>query len=60
MDNKVVLRAIFSKATTLIDGGWRVSLDLPESAPIDALTALRGEDLVVVVMPYSDALPEDC
>lgn len=58
---RVVLRGIVQKATTLVDGGWRVSFDLPDHAPVEELMQLRGEDLAIVAMPYSQVSdePED-
>lgn len=55
---RVVLRGIVQKATTLVDGGWRVSFDLPEQAPVEELMQLRGEDLAIVAMPYSQVSEE--
>ena len=58
---QVVLRGIVQKATTLVDGGWRISFDLPEHAPVQDLMHLKGEDLAIVVMPYDQVSgePED-
>lgn len=52
MREPVVFQAIFHKAQTLVDGGWRVTLDLSEfDAPlIAALVALKNEPLTVTVM----------
>lgn len=55
---RVVLRGIVQKATTLVDGGWRVSFDLPDSAPVEELMQLRGEDLMIVAMPASQVSGE--
>jgi len=54
---QVVLRGTLQKATTLVDGGWRISLDLPEKFPVQDLMELKGEDLTIVLMPFSMTLP---
>jgi hypothetical protein len=48
----LALEAIFSKATTTIDGGWRISFDCSEemSAKIGELSKMRGSALYLVVM----------
>jgi len=50
--------AIFARATTLVDGGWRISFDVPqeEAAKIAAISALNRE--VVHLMILRGAMPE--
>lgn len=47
----VSVGAIFNKATTLIDGGWRVSFDLSEqnSQEISEIVSMKNENLFLVV-----------
>jgi hypothetical protein len=48
----IALIATFSKASTLVDGGWRVSFDLSEqSGPeVSELAKLKGQALYIVIM----------
>jgi hypothetical protein len=48
----ILLECIFSKATTLVDGGWRVSFDCTEemAEPVMEASRLKGERLYCVVM----------
>jgi hypothetical protein len=50
------LQAIFSKATTTVDGGWNVTFATHEamSKQITEITALREEALYVVVMTEAE------
>lgn len=52
MQEPVALQGIFSKATTLVDGGWRVSFDLSEQMgdQVAELTKLRGIAIYVIAM----------
>lgn len=54
MNNGITFTAYFSKATTLVDGGWRVSFDLDEKAGITAaqVSALKGQELQIAVVPH--------
>jgi hypothetical protein len=49
----IACRAIFARATTLADGGWRVSFDLDESdaGKVAQVTALRDSVLFLTVIP---------
>lgn len=49
----ITFQATFSKATTLVDGGWRVSFDLSESSGHKAaqIAALTGSILQIAVVP---------
>lgn len=49
----------FSKATTLVDGGWRVSFDLSQDSGITAaqVAALQGQELQIAVVPF-DLIPD--
>lgn len=53
----ITFNATFAKATTLIDGGWRISLDLPdfEAQKVTALAQLSDRALQVAIVP----LPKD-
>lgn len=55
-DQGLTFQAIFCKATTLTDGGWRVSFDLSEDAAkeVSILTQLRGSVLQVAVIPIPE------
>jgi len=48
----ISFNAIFNKITSTIDGGWRVSFDVPasDSGSLLELAALREDNLKVVVM----------
>lgn len=48
----IALQAIFSKATTTVDGGWNVTFSTAEhmGKEITELSKLREEGLFVVVM----------
>lgn len=50
--NEIALHALFSKATTTVDGGWSVTFSLlqSESQNIAQLSALRDKPLMLVVM----------
>jgi hypothetical protein len=49
--NPVAVSAVFSRATTLCDGGWRLSFDISEhqGAIAAQIAALKGENLFLVV-----------
>jgi hypothetical protein len=49
--------AAFHKATTTVDGGWRISFDVSEdeAKTVAQLSVLRGELLQLAVIP----IPED-
>lgn len=49
----VVVNAIISKLTTTIDGGWRVTLDVPESeqANVLKLAELMNEEVHAAIVP---------
>lgn len=52
LENQICLNAYFAKATTLVDGGWRISFDLlsTESQSIADLALLKDQGLCLVVM----------
>lgn len=52
----IVINAILSGARTTIDGGWRISFDLPEheAEQVVALSKLKDEALVIVVQTTAD------
>lgn len=47
------LTAIFAKATTTVDGGWRISFDIDESQSneIAKLSQFRDLSLQLVIVP---------
>lgn len=49
MKDPVALEAVFAKATTTVDGGWRISFDCAEQAAITELSKLRGKRLYLVI-----------
>lgn len=53
MDEAISFNAIFEKATTTIDGGWRISFSLlqSESVNVQRLSTMRDQGLMLVVMP---------
>jgi len=52
-DQKLVLSAVYYSARSMADGGWRVSFELGEweREKIAELAGMRGEELVMVIMP---------
>lgn len=54
----ITFNATFSKATTLVDGGWRLSLDLSENDgdKITELAMLSRDLLQVAIIPIDNAL----
>jgi hypothetical protein len=56
MQKPIGIQAIFSKATTLVDGGWRLSFDLGEDMAEAAaqLSKMRGDALYLVVMTQAE------
>lgn len=48
----VAVEAIFSKATTLVDGAWRVSFDLGEhqGESVTQMHQMKDQPLMLVVM----------
>lgn len=54
MSEGITFTAHFSKASTLIDGGWRISFDLSEKSGITAaqVAALKGQELEIAVIPF--------
>lgn len=50
MNEPLAIEAIFTKATTTIDGGWRISFDCGEQAAVEALAKLRDQRLYIVIM----------
>lgn len=52
----VTFTAIFSKATTLVDGSWRISLDLGEhdGEAVAALARLKDCALQIAVVPIEE------
>lgn len=48
----IALDALISKITSTIDGGWRISIDVPESSneEIKQLIDLKGQAVKVVIM----------
>ena len=57
---KIVLDAIFNKATTTVDGGWRISFDCPnnEAQNISQISQLQGTKFHLVVLT-EDALQNE-
>ncbi len=49
----ITFQAVFNKATTTVDGGWRISFDVPESeaANLLELAGLRGCVFQVACVP---------
>lgn len=52
-DNSVKLNAVFSKATTTVDGGWRITFDCSyqEAERILQISAWRDMLVDVIVSP---------
>lgn len=59
MNEGITFLAAFYKATSLADGGWRISFDLDENAGITAaqVAALKGQQLEIAVVPF-ELLPD--
>lgn len=60
----ITFRAYFSKATTLIDGGWRISFDLDERSGVTTaqVAAMKGQELQIGVVPFdllADPIEQD-
>lgn len=53
MSEGITFRAYFSKASTLVDGGWRISFDLSgDLGKVAAqVAALGGQDLQIAIVP---------
>ena len=59
--NALTFTAIFARATTLVDGGWRISFDLSndEVKAIHVLSELRDQLLNIAIVPdISSEKPE--
>lgn len=52
MEENNFIRAIFSKAQTTVDGGWRITFDCgeTEAEKITELAKLRGEEILIAVL----------
>ncbi len=52
MKTEITFTAIFARATTLVDGGWRISFDVSESDAKDLhlLSQMRNKLLQVAVV----------
>lgn len=52
----ITFSAIFNKAQTTTDGGWRVTFDLDESqsTEVNILSQLRGSVLTIAVIPQPE------
>lgn len=52
-ENSIVFTAVINKATTLVDGGWRISFDLPADASLSVaqLSQYRDQVITLVVIP---------
>lgn len=63
MKEPITVEAIFQKATTTIDGGWRISFDLShaDSQKISEIAQLANETLNLVIMTtdYIEELNKD-
>lgn len=59
MSEGITFRAYFSKATTLIDGGWRISFDLSQGSGITAaqVAAMNGQALQIGIVPMESSDP---
>lgn len=57
-DNQIILKGIFQKASTTIDGAWRISFDVPlnESENIKQIVELKNSSLLIVVLPSEKSL----
>lgn len=55
-DQAITFLATFNKATTLVDGGWRISLDLAEheSDKITQLAKAKDQVLQVAIIPQEN------
>lgn len=53
--------ATFFKATTIVDGTWRISFDLQEGMEdaVSLLSKLKGEGLYLVVMTQAKRMEVD-
>lgn len=49
----IALNALLFKVTTTVDGGWRMSFDVPDSdaAQVMQISQLRGMSLTMVIVP---------
>lgn len=54
----ITFQAILNKITTTIDGGWRVSFDVPqsESEEVMKLSEKRDQNLQVAVVTSTDII----
>lgn len=52
MNEPIAIQCIFAKATTLVDKGWRISLDLSENSSdqVVKIASLTDQPLYVVIM----------
>lgn len=52
----VAVQAIFTKASTTVDGGWRISFDVSESEAkaVTDIAQLKNEALYLVVMTEAE------
>lgn len=57
----IAVEAIFAKATTTVDGGWRISFDLPGylSSTVAEISKLRDEAIKLVIIPEGAPDSED-
>lgn len=48
----IAVQATFSKATTLVDGGWRISFDLSETQAeaVSKIAQLNGQCLYLAIV----------
>lgn len=49
----ITFKAFFSKATTTVDGGWRISFDLGEweADKVSKIANTKGRSLQVAIIP---------
>lgn len=61
MEQPITFEAIFQKATTTVDGGWRISFDLSndDSSKVSDIAALANESLTIVVMTSGYVAKDD-
>ena len=57
MSEGIAFKAIFNKATTTIDKGWRISLDvsMDESVKVNQLAQLSDYVLQVAIIPITES-----
>lgn len=63
IESAVTLKAIFNKAQTLVDGGWRISFDVDASQTNEVMMLARLREAVIqaafVPIPADAELVED-